>query len=227
MSYLPINLDVRGRPCLVVGGGEVGERKVRSLLDCGAEVCLVSRELTQGLENLAESGAIRHVDREYRTEYLNGVALVFAATNDTELNGRVSREAQARGIWINVADQPEFCTFIVPASVRRGDLTITVSTGGRSPALAARIRASLEEEFGPAYGQFVRLMGLIRARVLANGRPAGENREYFRRLVDSDLLERLAGNDRAGVDRRLKEILGPAFSLAALGFDAPEEEAGS
>jgi len=218
MKYLPVNLAIEGRPVLVVGGGEVGERKVRALLECGAKVRLVSRELTPGLAELAAAEAIEHLGGQYRTEHLAGVDLVFAATDEPGLNARISREAQENGLWINAADQPELCRFIVPAYFRRGDLTIAVSTGGRSPAAAAMIKSRLEDEFGPEYGRFLDLMGLIRTRVLAEGRGFQENRDIFRRLVDSDLLTALAQNDPSGVEEILLEILGPGYTLKSLGF---------
>jgi len=219
MKYLPINLAIEGRPVLVVGGGEVGERKVKALLECGARVRLVSRELTPDLADLVAAEAVEHLGGRYRTEHLSGVDLVFAATDELELNARLSREARARGLWINVADQPELCRFIVPAYFRRGDLTIAVSTSGRSPAAAARIKSRLEQEFGPAYGRFLDLMGLIRARVLSEGRGSQENREIFRRLADSNLLTALAQEDRTGVEGILSEILGPDYTLSSLGFN--------
>lgn len=224
MRYLPINLDVRGLACLVVGGGEVGRRKVEGLLECGAKVRLVSRGLTPDLQRLVESRAVEHLGPEYMTGHLEGVALVFAATNETELNARISREAEERGVWANVADVPGLCRFIVPASVKRGDLTISISTGGRSPALAGHIRTRLEQWFGPEYARFLDLMGLVRPRVLAEGRPHEENREIFRRLVESDLLDSLAQGDLDQAQRRLQEVLGPEYTLSSLEYD-PEKEA--
>lgn len=223
MKYLPINLDVRDRPCLVVGGGEVGERKVRGLLECQARVRLVSRELTPGLKALVEAGRVELLGPEYTRAHLEGVGLVFAATNEAEVNARVSREARERGLEVNVADQPQLCTFILPASLRRGDLTLSVCTGGQSPALAASLRRRLEQSFGPEYALFVELLGLIRTRVLAEGRPPAENHELFRRLVDSDLLETLARDDLAAAESRLQDILGPEYTFARLGFRPPQE----
>jgi len=224
LKYLPVNLDVRDQPCLVVGGGEVGERKVKGLLECGAKVGLVSRDLTPGLAELVESKAVELLGPEYQTEHLSGVVLVFAATDDMALNSCVSREAQDQGVWVNVADRPELCRFIVPASFRRGDLTIAISTGGSSPAAAAKIRARLENEFGPEYGPFLRLMGLVRTRVLAEGRPAEENRELFFKLAESDILKSLARNDLAETEGCLIEILGPDYTLASLGFKIDRED---
>ncbi|MEW5726042.1 MAG: bifunctional precorrin-2 dehydrogenase/sirohydrochlorin ferrochelatase [Thermodesulfobacteriota bacterium] len=218
MGYLPIFIDVQGRTCLVVGGGEVGRRKVEGLIEGGAVVRLVSRDLDSRLADLTGQGRVEYLGREYRTEHLDGAVLVFAATDDPQLNARVSREAQARGLLVNVADQPRLCTFIVPASVRRGDLTLAVSTGGGSPALAARIRAELEAQFGPEYAEFLKVLRLVREKVLAEGRPAEENKSKFQRLIASDLLERLVRGDAAGAEAVLTQILGPGFTFAALGY---------
>ncbi len=201
----------------------MGWRKVRNLLRCGAEVRLVSRELTRPLRGLVENGQVKYLGREYKREHLKGAVLVFICTDDPELNSRASLDAKNEGIWVNVADQPALCSFILPATVSRGDLTITVSTGGSSPALAARIRARLEQEYGPEYERFLDLMRLIRARIMEQGRPARENREIFRRLVDSGLFETLAQNDAAGTEKILTEILGPVYTLSDLGFDVGEE----
>ncbi len=225
MRYWPINVDILDRPCLVVGGGEVGQRKARSLVRSGAAVRLVGLELTPLLREWADDGSISFLGRTYKTEYLDDAALVIAATDDAELNLRISRECRERGIWVNVVDRPELCSFIVPATVNRGDLTISVSTSGRSPALAARVRARLEDEFGPEYDRFLILMGLIRERVLAQGRSANENRKLFRQLVDSDLLESLARHDTSQVEHRLIDILGPNFSLDNMDLVFDEETA--
>jgi len=224
LKYLPINLDVQARPCLVVGGGEVGQRKVQGLLRSGARVRLVSTELTQGLRDLIEAGQVELLGRRYQSKHLEGVALAFACADDSEINTQVSRDAKEQGIWVNVADNPELCSFTLPASIYRGDLIISVSTSGRSPALAARIRARLENEFGPEYERFLELMGRIRTKVQAEGRLAEENRELFLRLVDSDLIEALAQNNLARAEETVVRILGPAYTLNALGFKAAGEK---
>ena len=214
MRYLPLNMDVKGRTCLVVGGGEVAARKVNTLLESGAQVHVVARELTPDLQDLVVRGKVQSLGPEYRTEHLDGVVLVFAATSDTELNQRVSKEAMAAGIPVNVVDQPELCSFIVPASVVRGDLVISISTSGSSPALAARLRQKLENEFGPEYEDFLRLMAHIRPKLLAEGRDHRENRELFRALVDSELLDFLAAQRYDEADRVLADVLGPDYMMA-------------
>ena len=219
MKYLAVNLNVEGRPCLVVGGGEVGRRKSETLLEAGAEVLVVSRELCVRLQELVDQGRVKWLSREFEPGRLDGAALAYAATDDPKLNARVVAEARRRGVFVNAADRPEESTFIVPATVRRGDLLIGVSTGGRSPALAARVRARLEDIFGPEYEILLDILGRVREKVLSRGRPAEENRELFRKLVESNLLDLLAAGDRAGAEEAMIEILGPGFSLTELGVD--------
>ncbi|MEE9436228.1 MAG: bifunctional precorrin-2 dehydrogenase/sirohydrochlorin ferrochelatase [Candidatus Adiutricales bacterium] len=223
MQYLPVNLDIKNRTCLVVGGGRVGQRKIKSLLECGADVRVVSQELLPELGDLVEAGRVTLLGSEYREEQLDGVSLVFAATDDPEVNTRVSQDAANRGLWVNVADVPELCSFILPANVTRGDLIISVSTSGRSPALAARIRRGLEDQFGSEYARFLKILGLIRTRVKSEGRPDDQNREFFFRLVDSELLEALKNGNVEQVDRILVEILGPDYTLSKLGYEDNQE----
>lgn len=218
MSYLPINIEIQGRNCLVVGGGEVGVRKVDVLLKYGASVKVVSRDLDSALEKLVDDGRVEYLGEEFSDEHLEGVALVFAATDDAFLNKKVSLGASDRNIPVNVADQPELCSFIVPASIRRGDLTISISTNGRSPALSAAIRAELEKEFGPEYGEFLRLMGIVREKKLSEGRPSSENRKIFRQLVSSNILELLAELKFKEANGKITELLGESYSFESLGF---------
>jgi precorrin-2 dehydrogenase/sirohydrochlorin ferrochelatase len=211
-----------GRTGLVVGGGSVGERKARNLLAAGVRVRIVSPDLTPGLEELAAQGQVEHLGGRFEAGHLEGAALVFAATSDREENRRVAREAEALGLWCNVADQPEEGSFIVPAEVRRGPLSLAVSTTGRSPALSARIQDRLEAMFGPEYGPLVEILGRARSWVLARGRSSAQNRDLFRRLVDSDLRDALARGETTVVNRILKEILGPDYPDEAVPAVFPE-----
>ena len=168
MALYPVNLKVEGRPCVIIGGGRVAARKAASLLECGARVRVISPGLDPGFGELgvfaegqaggAEAGssgggagsgpgAFEHISRAYREGDLEGAFLVIAATDDNAVNRAVEAEAQKRGVLLNVVDQPEHCSFYVPSSVRRGELMLTVSTGGQLPALAKRLRRQLEEEF--------------------------------------------------------------------------------
>jgi precorrin-2 dehydrogenase / sirohydrochlorin ferrochelatase len=216
MKTYPIFAIIDQKPCLVVGGGAVGERKVLDLCAVGARVTVVSPALTPRLAAMAAAGEIRHLPGDFRPEQVAGMALVMAATDDPEVNARVSAAAGARNIWVNVADAPELCSFIVPAQVRRGDLTLAISTGGASPALARRLRQELEQYFGPEYAPYIRLLRQVRAALLASRRAHPDNARLFGNLVASPLKDAVARQDSRGAVHLLVEILGPALSPETL-----------
>ena len=145
MSFYPICLDLEAHHCVVVGGGRVAERKVLGLLSCRAQVSVISPLVTNELHLQHANGTILWIDREYRQGDLAGAFLVIAATDDEETQKQVYEEADANNLLLNVADVPHRCNFILPATARRGDLTISVSTAGKSPALARKIRMELEK----------------------------------------------------------------------------------
>ena len=216
MQTYPIFALIADRPCLVVGGGIVGERKVFDLLAAGAKVTVVSPELTPALAALAAQREIRHLPGDFQEEQVKGMALVIGATDEMAVNARVSAAAQASGIMVNIVDQPHLCTFIVPAQVRRGELTLAISTGGASPALARKIREELEDHFGPEYGPYLALLQAVRSRLLAARRGNPENAVLFKRLVDSPLLPALKSGDMAKVKQILQEVLGQVLAPAIL-----------
>jgi precorrin-2 dehydrogenase/sirohydrochlorin ferrochelatase len=195
MAYYPIMIDLTGREVLVVGGGSIAGRKITTLLEYGAVVSVVSRELSTELKNLVDSGKVKYLGGEFSMVFLKDKFLAFAATDDHELNRRISLAAHAKGMLINAVDQPLDCTFIVPSIIRRGDLIVSVSTSGKSPALAKRIREELSSLFGDEYELFLRMMGRIRASVLASGTEQNENSRVFHAMVDSGLLDAIRAND--------------------------------
>jgi len=216
MQTYPIFALIADKPCLVVGGGAVGERKVQDLLAAGARVTVVSPGLTPSLTALAAQGAIRHLQADFQEEQVKGMALVIGATDDLEVNAKVSAAAQARGIMVNIVDQPDLCTFIVPAQVRRGELTLAISTGGASPALARKLREELEHHFGPEYEPYLALLQAVRTQLLAVRRGDPDNAALFKRLVDSPLLPALSRGDMNKVRQILREILGQVLDALAL-----------
>lgn len=195
MKTYPIFAVIEHLPCLVVGGGPVGERKVLDLLEAGAEVTVVSEDLTPGLATLAEQGKIHYRKEAFRPEHVEGMVLVVGATGDPEVNAQVSAAAKARGIWVNVVDAPALCTFIVPARIRRGPLTIAISTGGASPALARRLREELEALFGTEYGPYLELLRAVREKILETGRGRPDNAALFHRLAAAPLRPAIARED--------------------------------
>ena len=216
MRYYPIQLDVQGRRCLVVGGGGVGTRKVDTLLSCGARVTVVSLKVTDGLRRLSACGAIRLWERAYAASDLEGIFLVNGATDDEELNRRVSADAAALNILCNIADRPEKCNFILPAVVQRGDLVLTVSTSGKSPALAKKLRHELERQFGEEYAVLLKLMGAIRKRLLAEAHAPEAHKPFFEKIVHSDILTWIRDGRLQEVNRLLTEILGEGWSAEDL-----------
>jgi precorrin-2 dehydrogenase/sirohydrochlorin ferrochelatase len=211
MRYYPVFLDLQNVPCLVIGGGQVGERKVKTLQSCLAKVYLISRELTPYLREEVQQGRITLLASSYQTEYLKEMFLVIGATDDPELNGKIGREAKERRILCNIADEPGECNFILPSLVCRGDLTIAVSTAGKSPALAKKIRLNLEEGFPEIYGPYLELLGQIRNEVLARNLSREENQKIFETLVNSPVLSWLKGRDLEPLYDFMARLLDPPF----------------
>ncbi len=216
MAYYPINLDVTGRPCLVVGGGRVGTRKVNGLLACGAKVAVVSKTTSTRIKALAKDDMITFHRRGYQSNDLNDIFLVIGATNDTDLNRRIYEGAQKRRILCNIADQPALCNFILPAVVRRGDLLATISTSGKSPALAKRLRKDLEKIYGEEYAETLSLMGTIRKKLLAEAHAPEAHKPLFNELIEGGLVEMVRDGRHREMDLLLTSVLGPEFQLKLL-----------
>ncbi len=209
MRYYPIFVNLENRECLVVGAGEVGMRKIRTLLDCNAsKVTVIDRMEPQGdMLELLERPNLSFECREFRQSDLDGKMLVIASTSSEETNWEISRLCNKRGILCNIVDQPEKCSFIVPATVTQGDLTLAVSTGGQSPAFAKRIRKDLQQSFGAEFAGFLMIMGRLRPMVLELGLETKQNTKIFRGVVDSDLLELLESNDFDAAGLVLRDVL--------------------
>jgi precorrin-2 dehydrogenase/sirohydrochlorin ferrochelatase len=210
--FYPILVDLQGKKALVVGGGKVAQRKIETLLEYGASVQVVARELTAELEELRSAGKVEFLGGEFSEAFLIGAFVVFAATDDASLNGRVSREAQQRGLLVNAVDQPADCNFIVPSILSRGDLLIAVSTSGKSPAFARKVRVELERHFGEEYGFFLNLMSNLRKEILHLGLSQEENKSAFEALVYSDLLAAIREKDWDLASQIMEKVLGRPLS---------------
>jgi siroheme synthase-like protein len=206
MGYYPVLLDLAGRRCVMVGGGIIAGRRVDGLLTAGARVTVISPRLTRTLAALAAEGRIDHEAREYRDGDLDGADLAFVATDAGEVNAAVAREARARGVWINAADDPARCTFILPALVRRGDLTVAVATGGSSPALARAIREELETYLTDDYATLAAIAAEARREVRAAGRPV--TADAWRRALGPEVRRLIVERGRDDAKQRLLELLG-------------------
>ena len=201
MGYLPICVDLTGRNCLVVGGGGVAERKVTTLLELGACVKVISPRLTEGLERRVTDCTIRYEARTYRRGDLIDQHMVFVATDNEAVNQQVAGEASGRGIWVNVADDPANCDFILPAILRRGPVMVAVSTGGASPALARLIREQLEELVTEDYGTMVECAAEVRRDL--RGQSKVPTASAWSLALDPEFRALAARGDRAGARRHL------------------------
>ena len=215
VKYYPIYLDIREKRCVVVGGGDVAERKILRLLECGAVVSVVSRKLTTALMNMVEQGQIIHVDDNYDQQYLAGAYLVIGATDREEVNDRIAGDCRARGVMVNIVDDPGRCDFILPSLVNRGSLSIAVSTGGKSPALARKLREDLSAQFGPEYENYLDLLGWLREMIIAAGRPAGDNRDTFTALVNSPLHEHIRKGRWQEAEQIIRDLTAQEIDLTA------------
>lgn len=210
MGYYPIFLDLADRPCVVIGGGDVGRRKVEGLLAAGARVTVISPTLDPELGRLRDEGAIRHVQREYRDGDLEGFELCMVATDDTAVNGAVAREGRARRVWVNASDDPANCDFILPSVVRRGNITLAASTGGGSPALARRLREELEAYLDADMSSLADLLAETRRDLKVRG--LNPDPETWQRAIDARLRALVAQQRFDEARERL---------LANLGVDLP------
>jgi len=196
-----IFLNLSNKKCLVVGGGPVAERKVQALLAYGARVRVVSPALTGRLSELAAAGIIDYRRGSYHVDDLAGVFLVIGATGREEVNRQVAADCEERGLLINVVDDPERGNFFVPAHVKRGSLSIAVSTGGKSPLLAGKIRAELEPVYGPQYAEFLDFLGGLRLKLMREVADPVKKREVMDRMLDDEVLTLL----KSGQLERAKE----------------------
>lgn len=216
MRYYPIYLDIKDRDCLVIGGGSVGTRKVMTLLACGANVTVVSTAATEKLKELSDSGVIQLKERDFQIADLDDRFLVIGATDNQELNFKIHAEAERRGLLCNIADRPKACNFILPSIVNRGDLIIAVSTSGKSPAFAKKLRKHLEKEFGDEYTKFLNLMGAIRQKLLNQDHEPEAHKHLFEQLIERDLVQMLKNGDTENINSLLLEVLGEGYELETL-----------
>lgn len=187
--YYPVSLAIDGRKCLVIGGGQVALRKVEALLEHGAAVTVASPRLDDGLRRLAAHGKVITIDRDYRPGDMDGFFMAIVATDSAAINRAAAEEARQKHVLVNVADDAGKSDFITPSHVRRGPVSIAISTSGKSPALARKLRVTLEQEFGEEYARLAELLGEIRAEVLERGLKI--KAERWQEAIDLDTLIKL------------------------------------
>lgn len=202
----PVMLDLEGRECLVVGGGVVAARKIVGLLEAGARVTVVSPVLAPAVLEIARDGRLRWWPREYGEGDVAGFALVMVATDDDGVNARVAAEARARAVWVNCADDPARCDFILPSVLRRGPLTVSVSTGGASPTVAHLVREELEAVLPPDYAALTEVVADVRRGL--RERSIALDAQRWRDALDGELRRLVASGRPAEARERLRERLG-------------------
>ncbi|MCX6355057.1 MAG: bifunctional precorrin-2 dehydrogenase/sirohydrochlorin ferrochelatase [Candidatus Aureabacteria bacterium] len=210
-ALYPIYLDLRGRNCIVVGGGRVAERKVRGLVATGATVTVVAKMATPGIARLAGKNIVNLFRRRFRASDLKGKFIALCATDDPAVNARVASEAAAKGVMANVADSPAHCDFYLPSVVRRGRLQIAISTGGASPALAARIGKELSMRYGSEYAELLRMATGLRPRV-AHRVPQAKRAGVFHAMASPAMVRLLRAGKKAAVRRAMEEIVEKAIN---------------
>lgn len=215
-TYYPVYIEMRDQPVVVIGGGKIAEGKVDGLLAAQANVMVIAPELTPHLHDLVKQDQIRYLARSYQPGDLSGAFMVICATDRADINHRVWQEATANHQLVNVVDDTPRCNFIAPSILRKGDLTIAISTSGRAPALAVRLKERLQRELGPEYERFLELAGELR-EPLARHVPDFETRKaLWYELVDSEILDVLAEGDEDSARQIISRVVGFEFQRAPI-----------
>lgn len=218
MADYPITLQLANQLCVVIGAGAVGRRKLAGLRQAGARIRLIAPDAPQSLA--APDLELRR--RPYHSDDLAGAVLVFAATNDRALNATIAREARAAGLLVNVVDVPEEGNFTLPALARQGGLTLAVSSGGASPALAALVRDQLGRELGPEWATVLEIAAALRQKRLTPQQGSEYNQGVLRHLLQRGLPTLIAAGATPAIDRLLQDLCGSGCTLATLGVHLPK-----
>ena len=210
-TYYPVYIQMHEQPCIVIGGGKIAEGKVAGLLAVNAKVTIISPDLTPHLHELAKQNLMTYIARTYQPGDLTGAFMVICATDHAEINQQVWQEATANQQLVNVVDDTPRCNFIAPSILRKGDLTIAISTSGKAPALAVRLKERLQRELGPEYERFLELAGKLR-EPLAHHIPDFETRKaLWYELVDSEILNALARGNEDSAKEIISQVVGFEF----------------
>ena len=213
-TYYPVYIQLRDQPCVVIGGGKIAEGKVDGLLAVESKVTVISSVLTPHLRDLVETEQISYLARSYRPGDLTGAFLVICATDQAEINHQVWQEAIANRQLVNVVDDTPRCNFIAPSILRKGDLSIAISTSGKAPALAVRLKERFQRELGPEYERFLELAGELREPFARHIPDFDKRKALWYELVDSEILDVLARGDEAAAKEIISNVVGFEFEPA-------------
>jgi len=209
MRYYPIYLNLTDKRSIVVGGGAIAEGKITGLLEADARVVVIAPEITPAIQELVQNGTIAWQQRQYQDGDLEGAAIAISATDDPQVNHSVWDEADRRGILINVVDDVPYCNFIAPAIVRRGDITIAISTNGKMPALAAHMRREMDKSFGDEYLKLLEMTTPMRAELGAKQLAYQVRQQLWRKLFEeTELIDLVRRGEEESARKLAREVLG-------------------
>lgn len=203
--YYPLMIDLSDRPCVVIGGGKVAERKINSLVEANAKITVVSPKVTERIVELSNCGIVQLVKREYQHGDLSGNFLVIIATNNSSTNKKIYSDVEQYIQLVNIVDEPKLCTFIVPSSIKRGHLQIAISTNGASPGLSRRIKHNLGKIYGCEYEQYTEFLATMREWALYNVKKE-DREEYFLDLLTEEKFLKIKNGDRIKLEEELKSL---------------------
>ncbi|MGI6422316.1 MAG: precorrin-2 dehydrogenase/sirohydrochlorin ferrochelatase family protein [Syntrophomonadaceae bacterium] len=206
-NLYPLYIDLKDRKCLIIGGGKVAERKIEQLLDYNCSIKVVSLGVEDKIKSWAHQGLIQLFQREFQLSDLKEVFLVFVATDNEQVNAELSKMCRERGILVNAVDDPPHCDFYVPSILKRNSLVLAISTGGKSPAFARRLRQELEEIITPAYGEFVDILGEQRELIKERIEDIAVRKQIFEELVYSDVLDLLKAGEKEKAREKVTQCM--------------------
>lgn len=206
-NYYPVFLDLRDKKCLVVGGGKVAYRKVGTLLACQARVTVVAPRITEDFNILAQEGSIKYLKEPYEPVHLEGAFLVIGSTDNEEVNRIIAQDCFQKNIPVNIVDVPDLCNFFVPALVNRGPLSIAISTEGKSPAFAARIRRELEKDYTSIHGEFVDYLGSLRPHILEVIPDGKKRKALFMELAGEEFFQLYRELSSEEMEKKVTELI--------------------
>jgi precorrin-2 dehydrogenase / sirohydrochlorin ferrochelatase len=207
-KYYPMMLNIENRKCLIIGGGDIACRKISEFIEYGANVTVVSISINEDIKAFMDKGLIHYIKDAYHKNYIENAYIVVASTNHSKINNQIFRDCSEKGILVNVVDDPKNCSFIVPSKIKRGDLTISISTNGKSPTLSRAIREELEEKYDENYEILLNILGDVRKEVIEKVKDASMKKEIFNNIVKEDYLEKLKLLGEEVVRKEIKEYLG-------------------
>ncbi|MFH0775601.1 MAG: S8 family serine peptidase [bacterium] len=216
MNYYPIELNLEKKRCLVIGGGKVAERKAISLLTTGASVCIISPKITKRLKGYVAKKKIEHIEREYVSGDIKDTFLVIGATDDEKTNIQIAKDCRNLGILVNIVDSPLLSNFLVPATVVRGKLVISIGTSGNSPALAKKIKEEIGALYGPEYGELTELLGDLRQKVHQKINSESQRKLFWEKLINSDLLSLIKKKEKKKIEELVQRTMKTLIALFLL-----------